>query len=249
MNVQVVMINKKQMVKGFCSSCSPQRATRLYLGLPNLMWHLWLLTAFCITAAGTETLVVWPTVARQTMIYMISEWGWGTFIWKMLQSRRKAIKKLSLTGRRGGVGLNFKGLQVRPGRNDFKCCNQKQNEQSEVVRVWFHRGHPHTGCIAPPCWYTGVWCQRWVTAFLQNSCKQRARVFQPRSEFCLLDAVKDRHLFCFRGGRRGMSPSAELSCRLFPAFPGCTTFFFFFFLLSIIKVVNESVAQALNLPL
>lgn len=37
MNVQVVMINKKQMVKGFFSSCSPLRATRLYRDLPNLM--------------------------------------------------------------------------------------------------------------------------------------------------------------------------------------------------------------------
>lgn len=91
MNVQVVMINKKQMVPGFCSSCSPLRATLLYRDLPNLMWHLWVSTTFCITAAGTETLVVRPTVARQTMIYMSSEWGWGTLIWKTLQSQRKAI--------------------------------------------------------------------------------------------------------------------------------------------------------------
>lgn len=92
MNVEVVMINKTQMVKGFCSSCSPLRATLLYRDLPNLMWHLWVSTMFCITAEGTETLVVQPTAAPQTMIYMSSEWDWGTLIWKTLQSQRKAIK-------------------------------------------------------------------------------------------------------------------------------------------------------------
>lgn len=45
-----------------------------------------------------------------------------------------------------------------------------------------------------------------------------------------------------------MSLSAELGWRRVPVLSGCMIFFFFF-LLSIIKVINKSVAQALNLSL
>lgn len=48
-------------------------------------------------------------------------------------------KEWSLTGRRGGVGLNFNGLQVCPGRNDFKCCNQNIIQSKTNSPKWLER--------------------------------------------------------------------------------------------------------------
>lgn len=208
MNVQVVMINKKQMVKGFRSSCSPLRATLVYRDLPNLMWHLWVPTTLCITAAGTETLVVRPTVARQTMIYMSSEWGWGTLIWKTLQSQRKAIKKWGLTVLRSHAGLNFKALSVCPGRvrwrNEFICCNQNIIQSKRNSLKWLECDSTEVTLAVdalhhPASWDIGVKCQRCVTGF-PSSCHydtfssiaaNSGHIFQPKSEFCLLDAIKN----------------------------------------------------------
>lgn len=105
MNVEVVVINKKQMAEGFKSFCStplkrsPQRSTFMYPDWLNRKWHLWVLPTFCVTAALMETLVARPMADRK-MMYAILEWSWGWMNWHHKKTGASRVSE-------GGSKKNF----------------------------------------------------------------------------------------------------------------------------------------------